>query len=270
MEYYRLLLGPKHCESSNHVQALLKCAYPPLGTKPDDFSKLQAQWPKMCFSKDGLDAYFRPRKEPIGFQRSDDSWDVARKLLSCTCTDCRGQRNSTPGITAEPEGARTAIVEAKNDDTWLLLPILVYLGKFHFIYRLLRSPIPEKGPHSAESYLKADSGDLSALFGTSLERKTFMSAYMDVLHMCDPVVFKLQTDGLCPQRDYPPVCRFPFWDDVKGIRQGLFGNMTKFEIPLEYLDNSITTIMAKYPGSVTGSGREARVSNPSGRCVKPI
>ncbi|CAM1500524.1 Fc.00g096860.m01.CDS01 [Cosmosporella sp. VM-42] len=240
MDCYRLLAGgPGDCESRNHIRPLLQCAFPPIcETSETLFDDYEKRGSRMFFSRRRLEKHF-------GSSRTIDL------LLSCECTRCADSRGE--GLT----GNSAWEVVLRLRDGALLLSLMVYLGKLHFVYAWITSGIWDKPLDAAISHM--DEKKFASLFDTDLEKKLFHKAYKRALEMFDPVVFKIPDSNLCPDDHYSDIRRFPFWREETGMPQGSFGKMTQFEILDEYVDASVTERMKDYSSSVTGHGSERKL-----------
>ncbi|KAH7002182.1 kinase-like domain-containing protein [Ilyonectria destructans] len=236
MDYYRLL-NPisTDCEGRKHVKNVIECAYPPIevGETADKlFEDVARRADKTFFSQRKLRVHF-------------DKDETIKSLLGCKCKQCADQRGESP---LDAQRYRRYI---HDKDAWLLLPIMVYLGKLHFIYTWLdtidartRAPVQCSNVASLESLLRDD-----------LERKLFISAYERALKMFNPFIFMIDNSGTVPPKRVVPHERFPFQNEQTPSRQGQFGTLLYFEVSDEYVDRSVAFRMDQaYKSSITGTG----------------
>ncbi|KAL6414533.1 serine/threonine protein kinase [Ilyonectria robusta] len=236
MDYYRLL-NPisTDCEGRNHVRNVVECAYPPIevGETADRlFEDVGRRADKTFFSQRKLREHF-----------GED--DIIRSLLGCGCQQCKDQRGESPLDALRYQRY------IHDKDAWMLLPIMVYLGKLHFIYTWLdtidartRAPVQCSNVAPLESLLPDD-----------LQRKLFISAYERVLKMFNPFVFTIDNSGTVPPKRVVPHERFPFQNEQKPSRQGQFGTLLYFEVSDEYVDRSVAFRMDQaYKSSIAGTG----------------
>jgi serine/threonine protein kinase len=246
MDHYRLhgLIGGQ-CEGHKHISAILECAYPPINESSKRlYEELEDRGEKMFFSQEQLKKHFI------------DTPEVIEDLLSCGCPSCTAQRGT--------EVDRLEYIkDIKDNHAWLLLPIMIYLGKLHFAYPWIRASRAIHWDNVNRAKRIHHPVECSQVIGFDklldrrLERKLFKSAYARVRYMFSPVVFSFPANYV----SHPSYARFPFHNDEgRPIRQGQAATVDYFEVPREYVDNSIKREMEKsYPKSILGGRNSVSV-----------
>jgi len=247
MDHYRLLYPPhRDCACTTFAKKVIKCADPPIDeTAKDLFSRLEHRYGRMFFSHHKLKALFQDPK-------------VVQALLGCECSNCTSRR---PGLLTAKTNEDTVWKEA-----WLLLAMMIYLGKLHFIHDWVNRPITDANLGDA-----LGSGFLDAVIDDSLERKLFTGAYERAREIFNPVVFRIEDGGLYTRNTYPDHKRFPFLREELHERQGCFGQITKVEIAWHDLDQTIIAKMEQYPHAVVGlsqARRKVRLSRKLGNLAR--
>ena len=254
MDHYRLLSTiSRRCVGRLYVQRLLKSAYPPIDESSANlFEPLEMRATKMFFLRRELEGHFNDR---LGTAIGD--------LLRCPCEQCRDGRGDRGGL--NPAASDTYIDKIQAREAWLLLPIMLYLGRLHFIYPWLDSMPLTGGPMGSEPVSLDSIGSLDALFPDPLEMRLFREVYDRTWRMFHPVVFDAPPRGKFKPIDYPRHYRFPFQNEEKPETQGQFGSIVRFEIPGEYVTDPVKNGMREYHDAVTGSPDARKVM--SSRCA---
>lgn len=247
MDHYRLLYPPhSDCACTTFASNVIDCANPPIDEAADDlFSRLEHRRGRMFFSRHKLKRCFQ-------------NPEVVHALLRCICPNCRSKR-------------RVFLTAQTNEDTvrkeaWLLLAMMVYLGKLHFIYDWINRPITDANLGDA-----LESGFLKGVIHDSLERKLFTGAYERARETFNPVVFRIESGGLYTRNTYSDHKRFPFLREELHERQGCFGQITNVEIAWHDLDQTIIDKMEQYPHAVIGlsqTRRKVRLSRKLGNLAR--
>jgi serine/threonine protein kinase len=240
MDYYRLSAMARSedgCKSRKHIKAILESLYPPIEeTSKPLFQRYEDRERKMFFSTESLKSHF---ENPANIE----------SLLKCECRDCTEARDDGDKLPSSDD----SVVIGKQP---LLLALMTYLGKLHYMYYWIRWGIV----NHRQDHLPVcpDDGFLRVLINDSMEREMFRSAYERALHMLHPVVFTITPAMVCPyldfdypnlELDYPNFedLRFPYQNERLNVTQGFFGVMTKLEIHPDYLDSSVLDRMKGYP-----------------------
>ncbi|KAF7556415.1 hypothetical protein G7Z17_g1481 [Cylindrodendrum hubeiense] len=261
MDHYRLLSPiSRDCESRHHTHKIIECAYPPIPVTAEKlFEEVESRGDKTFYSQRQLKAHFG-KEETI--------W----RLLRCGCDQCKTQRG-------DPLDVQRYYRYIFEKHAWLLLPIMVYLGKLHFIYPWLDTMEMPKNNSKTHTPVQCSNVEpLRRLLPHDLERTLFISAYERAVKMFSPFVFQIDHSGTVPPKPLIFYERFPFQEERKRTRQGQFGTLLYFEIPDEYVDGSVASRMEAYPKSITGRGnakkyrfaRKVLKFNPQGGMEKEM
>jgi hypothetical protein len=226
---------PGVCEGHKHILDILECACPPIERDSETlFDKIEERGDKMFFSQERLKKHFV--NKPF----------VIDNLLKCTCSDCQHERG-------DPRDGVDYIQDVREKYAWLLLPIMIYLGKLHFVYPWIRASRAkrwrnvnmQRKTHDAVECSQIAS--LESLLPNIQERTLFKAAFARVQHMFSPAVFSMSPKYV----RYPGYARFPFQNGSQSTPQGQSGTVRCFEIPGEYVDDTVQTTMRDlYPSSV--------------------
>ncbi|RMJ05244.1 hypothetical protein CDV36_014084 [Fusarium kuroshium] len=178
-----------------------------------------------------------------------------KDLLSCGCEDCSDSRNRFPALHTSNIKAEAWTTLYTNGP--LLLALLVYLSKLHFIYPCMASRY-HSSLRDAATYLQT-STELDSYFKPlGIERELFNEACKRALRMFEPVVLEFCTELDPKYRTYEPIDRFPFLN-VKPLQGGSFGLLRRFEIYEEYCSSDIKKHMLENPGSTAGNASEKKL-----------
>ncbi|KAK3369223.1 kinase-like domain-containing protein [Lasiosphaeria ovina] len=248
MDHYRLLSAHfGDCKGAKHILQILECASPSIDKEEEDlFAAVEKRGERMFFSQRKLEAYFRGTKEP--YDR------ILDEILDCQCKLCRTQ-------CGEPlDALKRCKNKSKENNNWILVPILIYLGKFHFVYPWLRAitadHITSKGRIRQIECKDVVEFRAHKLFDPKMdmERNLFRFAYDRVWCMFNPVRFEIDAQGWVVRQDLPDWARFPYQQNENELKlpQGQSSTVTYAEIPDEYVDPSVDHRMSAYPDSIKG------------------
>ncbi|KAM7219402.1 Protein kinase-like domain containing protein [Rhypophila decipiens] len=247
MDHYRILSAPSgECRGPRHVLQILECASPSINKEKEDlFAAVEERGERMFFSQRKLEEYFRGTEEP--YDR------ILDEVLDCRCDLCCAQGG-------EPLHLKRCKDMSKENNAWILVPIMIYLGKFYFVYPWLRAitsdHITSKGTIRQIECREVGEYRDHGLFNEitdSMQRNLFQFACNRVWCMFNPVRFEIDAKGWVVRQDLPNWARFPYQNDNKlQLPQGQSSTVTYAEIPEEYVDPSVDHRMRAYPDSIKG------------------
>ncbi|KAK4221866.1 kinase-like domain-containing protein [Podospora fimiseda] len=220
------------CRGRLYIRTVIDCAYPPISATLEDlFDRVEKRGEKMFFSQKQL-------KEKFNDQ-------VVYRLLKCPCDQCVEARGASV-----PAHLRD---DVRKKHAWLLFPVMVYLGKLHFVYSWLSAIEPANVNNETRSHAPVHRDQIAnweTLIPHEIERLLFPSAYERVLRMFNPFVFQLSGDN-DPVRtnDLVPYARFPY-DAEKTLVETQSVKVIYFEVPAEYVHQSVRNRMLLYPSSI--------------------
>ncbi|KAK4167862.1 kinase-like domain-containing protein [Cladorrhinum sp. PSN259] len=219
------------CRGRVYILTVIDCAFPPIPATSENLYKLVEQrGEKMFFSQKKL--------------RADFNEQVINTLLNCQCKHCVGARGGY--------GAGDPLADVRSKYAWLLFPLMIYLGKLHFVYPWLSAIELDKVNHTAKTHPTVhcdDIANLSRLVPNDIERMLFRSAYQRVLRMFNPFVFQLSGLGEVPHNNLVPHARFPY-ENERPLVAKQSASVTYFEVPAEYMHKSVKEKMKLYPSSM--------------------
>ncbi|KAG8170312.1 hypothetical protein KVR01_001057 [Diaporthe batatas] len=241
MEQYRIFCpgSSNDCKSLAYIGRLHGCIWPRLALDSDDFfESAEAESTKgtMFFSLEETKALFT--KENI------------MDLLSCRCRDC-GEYKSDASAAFNLLDYEKRIVN-QNDEGWLLMAALVYLGKLSLIYRWIQHP------HMVEpGTLRGARSLVEAPFPTRRQNELFWKAYGRVMDMFSPLEIKPGINDRPEHNSLAKSQRFPYLDEPGSLPSGSSGSLiTAFCVPEEYLHVDFRQLMENnYSNSVVDDGR---------------
>jgi hypothetical protein len=249
MERYRLRYPPyPDCMGQSFMGAILEHELPEIDENSETaFKDLEVNQEAVFFSKEGL-------------KRTLRNTTNIRKLVNCGCKHCLGHRPVGLGV--------EALVSTTFDEGWLILAILIYLGKLHFLKNWLNkgSSISNENLHAVMTHLETKQA--AGLFSSESEKRMFWGAYRKIMHLFDPVVFKLPTASMATEKgppkifsqvNYDELCRFPYLDQKHDFKIGSSGILKKFQIPEEYLVDEVKARVSGYSSCKKAVGSRTQV-----------
>jgi hypothetical protein len=234
MDYYRLSTlaqSSDGCEGRHHIQPILDAAYPRVHdnshNKFEQYEHREKE-EKMFFSQRRLVHHFeRP--------------DVIRRLHNCPCGDCSNARNGDNDMLLVSD------IERSSDP--LLLALMVYLGKLHYLHFWRRWRISWRTEQPNDEHL-------AMLLSLPLERIIFRRIYNRAVRMLNPVMLEGPEPEICPYSEHFGAERFPYLETEWDVEQGSFGKMVRLQILPEYLRPTMEQSMRKYACSNDMVSRE--------------
>lgn len=245
MEQYRIFCpgSSNDCKSLAYIGRLHDCIWPRLAQDSDDFfetAEAESTKGTMFFSLKDTKALFT--KENI------------MDLLSCRCRDC-GEYKSDASAAFNLLDYEKRIVN-QNDEGWLLMAALVYLGKLSLIHRWIQHP------HMVEpGKLRGARSLVEAPFPTKQQNELFWKAYGRVMDMFSPLEIKPGINDRPEHNSLARSQRFPYLDEPGSLPSGSSGSLiTAFFVPEEYLHVDFRELMeTNYSKSVVDDGRGRKV-----------
>lgn len=239
MDHYRLLSALSGgCRGGEHVLEILECASPSIDKEKEDlFAAVEERGERMFFSQSKLEDYFRRHNDRI----LDD-------VLACGCDLCEAHRG-------EPLDALKCRNKSKQNYAWILVPIMIYLGKFHFVYPWLKTITTNRDVTISGKIGQIECkhvSDFDELFQSNMmEKKLFPFAYERVWCMFNPVRFEIDSQGQVVQQNLSDWARFPYQNEGKEkLPQGQSSTVTYAEISAEYVDESVERRMNEYQDAI--------------------
>ncbi len=239
MDYYRVMSPPYcGCVSADYARQLMACT-------DNTFHGLADA------EERGHELFFSRRKLEGLFKREDE----IKKITECRCSGCSTERVRVPAH-VDVNQLRADILNG----AWLIMAILLYLGKLHILYHWIYSSTTDPLRAGLLEHYTPD-----ALFRDSTEKRLFCDAYARVVHMFYPVELNHAESKFPPFYRYPDIFRFPFLDEKQQPFQEN-SRVRKFQIPDEYVSESVKKILADYPGSTETVAGKKQVSSVPGPC----
>jgi len=242
MDHYRLLgtlSGP--CEGAKHVSEILRCASHSIQKDTRElFVQVEERGERMFFSQRKLKDHFRGKNN-----------DILDAVFCCECQPCKAQRGDAFDSLTRCQR------KIKENNAWLLVPIMIYMGKLHFIHPWLRTVTQDHviaGKRTLRQIECKDVVEFNNLFGShteiELEKSLFQSAYDRVWYMFNPVRLEIDAEGWIQYQDLPDRARFPYENEDKvKLPQGQSSKVVYAEIPEEYVEASVQQRMNTYRDS---------------------
>ncbi|RSL49589.1 hypothetical protein CEP54_012366 [Fusarium duplospermum] len=142
----------------------------------------------------------------------------------------------------------------KSKDGHILLALMIYLRKLHFVHTWFVSSYRGKEIGYAISQLY---GTFNSLMTNRTEQRLFKEACEQALKMLNPVHFSFSVSET--STDYADSERFPFCAE-ESIQGGNFGTLKRREMVQEYyhFEESIADRLKDYGGSVIGHGSDRK------------
>ena len=166
--------------------------------------------------------------------------NVSQVQALLECDHCKKWRERTKAKPLEDKRLSEDIAKPENVNLHLILAILIYLGEAPLIRLLGSSPNPSVS--SVPDILRNEEYMIGKQYFESEENtKIFCQNYDYAKPMFNVQKFRL----MGTTRKFPSLTRFPFLNDELHKRGG-FGEIRKFNIHEDYLDDKLRMMISKY------------------------
>ena len=218
MDLYLEVNGsPSNCQGHKYRRLILELGQPKVDVNRTSIQDLQ----------DLSRITFYPTEVTRIFERSS-----VNDILSCGCLYCKASRTTTP---TERYIRADAILNEKRPCK-LVLAVLIYLARTDLIHDLIRGNVTDTSPHpTARKVLRDKYGGPNGTLRSQQTVDQFSDKLEEAWALFHPVRFSLNQLS----HEYGKDCRFPFLDD-QGHASGSFGEVRKFNIHPDFLDDEIT------------------------------
>lgn len=234
METYRRIHGPwEGCICYAFLQDLYGKAYPRIrpGCKEEDCSieELTIREKRMFFSSADV-------KKLLETEVSGER--AAERMLNCSCDRCETLRQGKRRGANDRADMVLKVYSRKGGPPGrqTVLAALVYLGFAHLIYDLvLREPTVDDNHSGIADWLNSNPEYKSKL------PSGFERSYAAALYLFKAPMLMLQSAV-----HFPDGYRFPYLDDTAHA-SGSFGEVRKFNIPLDFIDQKVKDLESLKP-----------------------